>query len=94
MSGDKVISMAHAGCDGRLQSPEQALQDALGEIRENSSLKDVKKLLVLALDDNDGEYIVSFFQAGMKMSECLTLCDVAKTQFLAEMNYLPRVEDI
>jgi len=88
MSDDNVISMADKTQNGTLQSPEQALQDALKDIGKHGAFKNGKKLLILALDDDDGQYSVSFIQAGMKMSQCLTLCEVAKTKFLAEMGYL------
>lgn len=94
MSDDTVISMADAACDGTLQTPEQALQDAFKYIDKQGAFKNGKKLLILSLDDTEGNYTISFIQAGMKMSECLTLCDVAKTLFLTEMNYIPGAENI
>ncbi|OEU65363.1 MAG: hypothetical protein BA863_01810 [Desulfovibrio sp. S3730MH75] len=53
-----------------------------------AAFKDGKKLLVLALDEGDGsEYSISFIQSGMRMSQCLALCEAAKTLFLDEMGY-------
>jgi len=91
MSKDKIISLSKKQNNGTLQSPEQALHAALDEIGKRGAFENGKKLLILALDngeDND-QYRVSFVQAGMKMSECLTLCEVAKTIFLTDMNYIP-----
>lgn len=94
MTDDVVVSMAEVTGNGMQQSPEQALQDALDYVGERGAFKSGKKLLVLALDDNEGIYHVNYIQAGMRMSECLALCRVAETLFLSEMNYIPGVEDI
>ena len=88
MSDDNVISMANAACDGTMQSPKQALEDAIKDIGSRGAFKDGKKLLIIALDDNDDNYSISFVQAGMSMSECNNLCDIAKTIFKTEMGYI------
>ena len=52
--------------------------------------------LVLLLErgtDEEPEFTLRFFNAGLKMSECLVLCEVAKTRFLGEMKYLVTPED-
>ncbi len=82
-----VVSLADKYNNGTLHSPEQALNDALKCLGEDGAFKEGKKLLILALDDTDG-FNVSFIQAGMKMSECISLCEVSKTLFLSEMEYL------
>lgn len=88
MSDDKkVISLSGATGNAGFQSPEQALRDAISEIGQSGAFKDGKKLLILALDD-EGQYDISFIQAGMRMSECITLCEVAKAIFLREMEYI------
>ena len=84
----KVASMADFTCNGTMQSPEQALQSALEDIGKEGALENGKKVLILALDD-DGCYNTSFYQAGMKMSQCLALCEVMKVRFLQEMEYIP-----
>ncbi len=45
------------------------------------------KAVVLALNEADGDYDISWFNAGMKMSECIALCDIAQSRFRDEMNY-------
>jgi len=85
---DDVISLANRQNDATLQSPEQALREALKDIGQYGAFKEGKKLLILALDDNHDDYNVSFIQAGMKMSECLTLCETAKIIFLEQMGYI------
>lgn len=88
MSDDKkVISLAGVTGDAGFQSPEQLLREAIKEIGKSGAFEKGEKLLILALDDN-GQYDISFMQAGMKMSECVTLCEVAKTIFLREMEYI------
>lgn len=84
---DKVISMALKHEDGTLWSPEDALKQALDDIGKNGAFKEGKKILIIGLD-TDNQYDISFIQAGMSMSECLTLCEVAKTAFLKEMGYI------
>lgn len=84
---DKVVSLSKITGDAGFDSPEQVLRDAIKEIGRRGAFENGKKLLILALDDNN-QYSVSFMQAGMKMSECVTLCEVAKTIFLREMEYI------
>lgn len=85
---DKVISLASKTNDGTKQTPRQALEDALNDIGERGAFEKGQKLLILALDDTSDNYAVSFVQAGMKMSECLSLCEVAKTVFLEQMDFI------
>lgn len=88
MSNDKILSMTKATGDGTLQSPKQALEDALESIGECGAFKGGKKILILALDEGTGdEYSISFIQAGMQMSQCVSLCEIAKAMFLDEMGY-------
>lgn len=57
-----------------------------------SAIQDAKvnarKGLVLLLDDSDNSFTVRFFNAGMRMSECVALIECAKMRFLNEMGYL------
>ena len=89
MSSNKVVSMADMTGDGTFASPRQALEDAINSIGKEDcgAFKEGKKLLILVLDDEGDLYDTSFIQAGMKMSECLALCEVAKQVFLEEMGY-------
>ncbi len=83
---DNIISLSEKTEDGKMHSPKQALELAISDIGNYGAFKEGKKLLILALDDAGG-YNVSFIQAGMKMSECLALCEVAKTLLLEQMEY-------
>ena len=82
-----VVSMARAASNGTMQTPEQALQDALNDIGKNGAFKNGKKLLILALDESDEKYQISWIQAGMKMSQCVALCEIAKSLFKEDMGY-------
>jgi hypothetical protein len=86
----KVISMAEATNDGTKRSPEDCLKDCLNDVGVAGALENGKKVLVLALDESDGNYGVSWYQAGMTCSQMIALCEVAKTIFLTDMNYIPR----
>ncbi len=73
--------------DGTLRGPREALEEAIKTIGDSGALEHGKKVLVLALDDTNDNYSVSFMQAGMTMSECNNLCDIAKSVFKKDMGY-------
>ncbi len=86
MAKDNVRYMADKKHDGTLWSSEDALKDALKQIQ--SGQRDAKdKVLVLFLNDRDGAYDVSFVQAGLRTSGCVTICEVAKSMFKRDMGY-------
>lgn len=87
MSEDNVVSIAKNNNDGTMVSPKMVLEDALSRVGNWGALESGKKCIVIALDDNDNNYSVSFLQAGLKMSECVALAEVAKSIFLSEMGY-------
>ncbi len=82
-----ITSLGKFSNNGKLYSPEETLKDALSDVGVQGALKDGKKCLVLALDESNGEYKINFYQAGMKMSECMALCEIAKSLFLEQMGY-------
>lgn len=82
-----IVRMSDKTNNASYSTPEQALRDALEEIGKRGAFKNGKKLLILALDDTDENFNVSFIQAGMKMSECVAVCDVAKNIFKSNMGY-------
>jgi hypothetical protein len=82
-----VINLGKKTGRGTLQSPEGALRDALDCVGKNGAFEKGKKVLILSLDDADDNYAISFIQAGMRMSECNSLCDIAKSLFREEMGY-------
>ena len=84
----KTIKLAGKTNNGFMSTIEDSLKDALSEVGKRGAFENGKKVLILALDDTDGNYSISFVQGGMKMSECLGLCETAKSIFLNEMGYL------
>ena len=87
MSKD-IVKLADKTNNGFMQSIEYALEDALKQVGKNGAFEKGSKILILALDDTEENYSISFIQGGMKMSECVGLCETAKTIFLSEMNYI------
>jgi len=85
----KVVSLAKKSGSGKLRTPKEALEEALNYIDQEGAFKAGKKLLIICLDEGikTDEYHVSWVQAGMKMSQCVTLCEVAKMSLLEEMGY-------
>jgi len=84
----KVIRMADSSGDSFHDTPLSLLQEAIKDITEDrSNLARCNKLLILGLNTEDDMFDVSFMQARMRMSECVTLCTAANTIFLREMGY-------
>jgi len=76
---------------GKLANPKMVLEDALADVGKKGALAEGREVLVIALDrgKKGDDYSLGFYQAGMTMSECIALCEIAKTLFLTEMNYIP-----
>lgn len=85
---NNIESMAEASGNAKMHTPEMALKDALKMVGKEGTFKNGTKLMVLALDDRSNNYDLSFIQAGMSSSECVALCEVAKTRFLSHMGYI------
>lgn len=88
MSDDKIISLAKETNSALVRTPEDVLKEALEAVHKEGVLEEGTKILVLALDDTNNRYNIEFFQAGMRMTECISLMEIAKTEFLREMGYL------
>lgn len=93
MSEDNVTSMADKLNDGRYNSPEQLLKTIMKDMGPDGPVKGAK-MLVAILDDSSGDYEFSWYQCGMKMSECISLCEVAKTRFLRQMHFIADGYDV
>ncbi len=85
---EQIVKLSEKTNNGFMSTIEDALKDALENTGEKGAFKNGKKVLILALDDTDENYSISFIQGGMKMSECVGLCETAKAIFLSEMNYI------
>ena len=85
---ENTIKLSSKTNNGFMSTIEDALKDALESTGKEGAFEKGTKVLILALDDTDENYSISFIQGGMKMSECVGLCETAKTIFLNEMNYV------
>jgi hypothetical protein len=71
-------------------SPEMTLKEALLDIRKQGALKEGKKILIVALDDTGsigGDGRISWYQAGMREMELISLLEVAKSLFIREAGF-------
>jgi len=82
-----VISLSDKTKDARHQSPEQCLNRALKDIGKVGALEKGSKILVICLDDNDDEYNITWYQAGMRMSQCVALARITEQCFMNELGY-------
>lgn len=64
-------------------------REALHKILNNKDypIDQCDKVLVLQLYDKDDQYDIKFANVGMKMSECISLCELSKTLFKNDMGY-------
>lgn len=85
---NQITKLAEKANDSFMASPEDVLKDALEQFKPGGKFENNKKVLVLTINEDDGNYSVSFIQSQMKMSECVALSEVAKTIFLSQMNYI------
>ena len=82
--------MANHSGDGTKWSPKDALNEAIESIDKNDGAfnQDLKKILIIAIEDSDVDnYNIGFIQSGLKMSECITACDIVKSKFRKYMGY-------
>ena len=84
---NKVISLAEKTESSTMWSPEDALREALKDLEEGGRWEGRRKLIVLALDDEDGNYSVSYVNAGCKASEMLAILEIAKKVVEQSMGY-------
>ena len=86
---DKIVKLADRSNSATLWSPKDALEDALSTIESEvpNAFTEGNKILIIALDDSNEQYKITWIQAGMKHSECMALCEIAKSEFKSSMNY-------
>lgn len=87
---DKVVNLANVKGDATLWTPAQLFEDALND----DEYKKYNKVISIFLKDTEDDYDIRFSQAGMSMSEILSVLEVAKTVVLSEMGYLPSQEEL
>lgn len=84
---DNITNLGMYAKDARMVSPEGCLRNCLSEdIGKRGAFKKGKKLIIICLNDSDDEYEISWSQAGMKVSEIISLLDVAKHEFIRRMD--------
>ena len=71
------------------RSVKQLLEDELErhDDKEWPEEERYNKAVIIYLDDRDGSYHTGFAQAGLKMSECVALCEIGKDRFKKEIFY-------
>lgn len=79
----KVVRLDQVANTGN-RTVTQLLEDEIGE-QENRGNPD--KAIIIYLNTAEDQYSVGWSQAGLKMSECVSLLDIAKDMFKREMNY-------
>lgn len=87
MTNDNIKSFARETDNGQMMTPRETLEDVIASIGVAGALQKGTKVIVMCLDDTEGGYTTTWFQGGMTMSECVSLCEVTKTRFLEEMGY-------
>lgn len=88
MKKDNVVNIGFDALDAKQITPEMVLRESLKELGESRAFKQADKLIVIALDDTDGEYTVSWNQANMSTSQILALLEVTKTVTLQQMGFI------
>ena len=82
-SEKKVTNLFDVKPSSKRWTVEEMLLDALEDVRAGK--RENKKAIVLFLDDEGDKYLHGYNQAGMSSSECVLLCEMAKTMFKDEM---------
>ena len=80
---DKVVSMAIKADNNKLWTVEQMLLERLETIAKG---KIVTRAMVITLDDNDGEYNLSYMSSNISISQMVAMLEVLKNQLVREMH--------
>ena len=76
-----IISFAEKTGDATAWTSVQVVEHALERLK-TGDCKEVKKVFVLYLDDEDGKFNTAYNQSGMKASELLALLEVTKANIM------------
>lgn len=87
MDSDKVVYLGEFSSNADMLTAEQTAQLTLDDLKKEGRWESMDKVLVIALDDKNGNYDVSFRQCGMSMSDILALLEVLKSVALKHMGY-------
>lgn len=88
MDNKKISFIGELRNDASLMTPELVLRDAMQEFDVGQRWSGWPKVLVIALDDRDGNYRIGFTQAGLRCSEMVSLIEVLKVKMLAHMGFV------
>jgi len=72
------------GCDN---TPEDVLRRALDKLESGERWAGRSKLIVVCVDDSDGQYDLGFIAANLKASEIIALADLLKSDIRHSMGY-------
>mgnify|MGYP005803625425 CR=1 FL=1 len=79
------MQIAERSRDSFMVNPEVMLRDVLADL-ESGKLR-TKKLLLIVIDDTDGNYVVGFRSSQLKCSEILAAADILKSMMRRLMGY-------
>lgn len=84
----KVTSLGVYANDGSMMKPTDALEECRKDLESGETT--ANKLIIISLDDRDGSYQTSFWQAGMSCSQMVALLEVMKHVIITEqMGFQP-----
>lgn len=85
---EKITNISTKTRSSLSSSPEQILNEALKLLEsEGTSFYQCKKMIIIALDDNDGKYDINYKNAGMSCSECIAVVELLKVILKKQMGY-------
>ena len=82
---NNVLDLGKITNDAAFSEPRRLLMDMADDL-ESGKLS-YNKIAVLYLDDTNGNYNARFSQAGMSMSQMISLCEIIKMMCLKEMGF-------
>ena len=77
-----IESMADFTSDGTKRGAIETLKSVIKDIESGDI--EPNKILVLSLNDANNQYFAHFHQGGMRMSECITLCETRYSTHLTK----------
>ncbi len=78
---DKIIEFTHYSNNSKSWTPKQMLEEAIKRVSPGGDREDVKKAIVIYLDDNK-VYRTDYNQAGMKVSEVVALLQTVLSEYV------------
>ena len=81
---DNITSIAPITDEQMTKRAIQTLEDAIVELSK-PDFKGYNKILIIALNDANGNYNISRMKSGLKDSECISLIDCCKTNIKNKM---------